>query len=1019
MKMSYLYRDKGVTVKRATQVLFVLVSVMAPVWAYALGLGEIKLRSALEEPFDAEIELSDASSSVLKSLQVKLADPEDFSRVGIKPVAAIKLLDFKVVEKPGGGAAVRITTQEPIHDPYLNFLVEANWGRGRALREYTVLLDPPELAGEDAPVIEAPVVETAQPEPVIEPDVLPAEVPPVAAVTAQPELPSVTEEVIDETLVELGLPPVDDEGLIEPGFVELEPLPEVAGADVAGPGLPPVDDEGLIEPEVIDPEPLPDVAEAEPELPPVGEEGLMEAESAAQAPFEAELPLAETEPAPEAETGQQAMLDLDDVTVASEAEAAPLSYAVERGDTLWSIAEQMRGDSSASVYQVMMALFHNNRHAFIGDNVNNLKAGTVLRIEDEGELTAVSSVAARNEFWQQHRAWQDYKQMLAENVVTQTDTLPEAGPDVVLSDKIYTAEEVAHLAEASKAVQEQVQAGAQLKLVSPEEVTPPAPAPESDTTAGTATGDSAASDSLAQLQKMREEVLAEIDKSEQGSAQNQALREKLTALEEQIASLQRVVSVKDTELAAMQQKAAEQVQEPLVQVETETAPVEETGLMARLNRSPQLMGILGGAVLLLLAWLWLMFRRRKGGDAPEPAVAAEAGGFSNAGAGYNVDQGAEDGTLARVDDLVEQGNHAAAVDLLNEAIQQSPENEDYRYRLLEILHEMKNKDAFAHEAEELYGLSGGQDAARWGKVVAMGAALLPAHALFSAASPDVADASGIDEFLTETEEAAASEWDDMELADEVEEFDASESSAEDEADQIIGEVLGEGGGDQVADSSGSEQQGADWNAEFEMEDEELSETFSLEEELLDDASEEAGDEDTGIDFNLPGKESVAKAAAAAGGAAAGAAGAVAAAGGDILEFTRRGDDEDKVSDPADEQPPESEEAEELLVEDDPLQSGPEQLADDAAVEEGLDLVEDGVEEYTDASVPSFSEYDAMSEDEDLLDDVDEIGTKLDLARAYIDMGDSEAAQSMLDEVKQDGDDVQKQEADELLKQLSG
>ncbi len=1003
MKIGHLCLEKGVTVKRVTRLLFVLISVAAPVWAYALGLGEIKLRSALEEPFDAEIELSSASSSVLKSLRVGLADPEDFTRVGIKPVPAVKLLRFEVIEKPGGGAAIRITTREPIHDPYLNFLVEANWGRGRALREYTVLLDPPELAGEDAPVIEAPVVAT------------------------QPGQAAVPEGAIDETALEPEPPPLEDDGLLEPepGFVEVEPVPDVAGAGAVEPELPPVDDEGLIEPEIIEPEPLTDVAEAE-ELAPVDDEGLLEGVAAADTAEAVDAPSAATEPAlAEGEPGGQAGLDLDDVAVVAEPAAAPLSYTVKRGDTLWSIAEQMRGDRSVSIYQMMMALFYNNRHAFLRDNVNNLMAGTVLRIEDEGELTAVSSAAARSEFWEQHRAWQAYKQMLAESVVTQTDTLPEAGPEVALSEETYSAEEVAHLPEASKVAQAGEGGGAQLKLVSPEEMAPTAPASEGEAAAGAAAEGEPTSANLAQLQKMREEVLAEIESSEEGTEQNQALREKLAALEEQIASLQRVVSVKDTELAAMQQQAAQQqVREPVVQVETEIPPEEEAGLIARLNRSPQLMGILGGAVLLLLAWLWLMFRRRRERGAPEGASAAPAEEFvdeEDTTAAFYAEQDAEDDVMERVDALVEQGNHTAAVELLNDAIQREPENEDYRYRLLEILYEMKNRDAFAHQAEELYGLSGGRDSARWSKVVAMGAALLPAHALFSAANPDTAEAaSEVEEFLSEVEDEAAGEWDDMDLDGELQELEDSKQEAEEEADKIIGEVLGEDGAGAGEDTSGAGQQEQDsgWDtAEFEMEDEELPDTFALEEELLEEAPDQAGDDDAGIDFELRDAGGAAAGTAVEDGAGSEAAETI---GGDVLEFTRH-TDEERTGQGKEHRPPEPSSEGEPSAEESLLQAETEPEEADADIEEEFELVDeqpDG-DGGKDATFPSFSEYDAMAEQEDLLDEVDEIGTKLDLARAYIDMGDSEAAQSMLDEVKQDGDDAQKREADELLKQLNG
>ena len=55
--------------------------------------------------------------------------------------------------------------------------------------------------------------------------------------------------------------------------------------------------------------------------------------------------------------------------------------------------------------------------------------------------------------------------------------------------------------------------------------------------------------------------------------------------------------------------------------------------------------------------------------------------------------------------------------------------------------------------------------------------------------------------------------------------------------------------------------------------------------------------------------------------------------------------------------------------------------------------------------------------EDIFADVDEIGTKLDLAKAYVDMGDSDGARSILDEVLEEGDDTQKQQAEQLLQQM--
>lgn len=114
---------------------------------FALGLGEIRLSSALNEPLRAEIQLLSATPEDLADLTVVLASADTFQRYGLYRPLYLTRLEFIVV--PSGrsdGNVVRVRSDEPITEPFVTFLVEASWPRGRLLREYTVLLDPPVFA---------------------------------------------------------------------------------------------------------------------------------------------------------------------------------------------------------------------------------------------------------------------------------------------------------------------------------------------------------------------------------------------------------------------------------------------------------------------------------------------------------------------------------------------------------------------------------------------------------------------------------------------------------------------------------------------------------------------------------------------------------------------------------------------------------------------------------------------------------------------------------------------------------
>jgi pilus assembly protein FimV len=115
----------------------------APAYGWALGLGQIELQSALNQPFKGEIALA-ATADEMQGLRVQLADVDAWVRRGLDRPAFLNSLEFRVVARNGRNI-IEITSRESIAEPFVTLLVEATWPRGRILREYTVLLDPPVL----------------------------------------------------------------------------------------------------------------------------------------------------------------------------------------------------------------------------------------------------------------------------------------------------------------------------------------------------------------------------------------------------------------------------------------------------------------------------------------------------------------------------------------------------------------------------------------------------------------------------------------------------------------------------------------------------------------------------------------------------------------------------------------------------------------------------------------------------------------------------------------------------------
>ena len=144
--------------RRLTRISLALVLFLSSeVWA--IGLGDINLDSALNEPLRAEIVLLSATPEEVANLSVSLASAETFARYGIDRPFYLQGIEFNVSSDGANGAVVEVRSRSPITEPFLTFLVEATWSSGRLLREYTVLLDPPTYAPpavQQAPVVQAP-----------------------------------------------------------------------------------------------------------------------------------------------------------------------------------------------------------------------------------------------------------------------------------------------------------------------------------------------------------------------------------------------------------------------------------------------------------------------------------------------------------------------------------------------------------------------------------------------------------------------------------------------------------------------------------------------------------------------------------------------------------------------------------------------------------------------------------------------------------------------------------------------
>lgn len=857
--------------------------------AHALGLGELTLKSTLNQPLVAEIELLDVKDLTAAEVVPSLASPEDFAKAGVDRQAFLNDLTFTPVLNASGKSVLRVTSSKPLSEPMVKFLVQVMWPNGRLLRDYSVLLDPSKFSPQTADA-------AAQPAP------------------------------------------------------------------------------------------------------------------------------AQTITAPT--TG-----------------ATHSTHTTTPRDTLWEIAAKAR--TGGSIQQTMLAIQALNPDAFIDGNINRLKTGQVLRLPDQVQSTAlpqskaIAEVAAQNEAWRQGRRY-------------------VAKPGTGQQQLDATNRGRANTGAAQNAKDN-------LSLVSAESAKARGKGPAGDA--------KALSNKLAVTQES-------LDTTRRDNAE---LKSRMADLQSQLDKLQRLIELKNNQLAKMQAEgpgatpapaadAAAPAVAPVPAITAELAatppatpsqaapapeaaapaPVEpvveskpaadEDKTFNELLTNPILLGLVGGGAVVFLLLLLLLARRRKAqqeaekhlrmaraleeqsfspeldlpedsfeglevpaasvkltpaaAPAPAPAPVVAPVVMAEPIAAPLVAPAAErsDDVLDKAQSHIDGGRLNQAAALLEEGVSLEPQRSDLRLKLMEVYGRQGDRDAFVAQERQL--VANGDNFAKVEELKSRfpAMAVVAASGLAAAAIAAELDAEYVKELLLDEPEAPAASaaadddldsafdlsLDDLDNITPVEPVAAVEPEAPVELDEFPSD-------DDLSFESVLQQQ-----TDIKENLDDLSD-FDLDLDLGADpapAPVELADDDFLLDLDEGVKDLP------------------------LVETPTVADvPQDDLELPADFDLSLADEMDATPAEPDAFAAE----LDDVNAE--LDRLSSSINE------PSFTEADAalgddLGEDDfDFLSGTDEAATKLDLAQAYIDMGDNDGARDILNEVISEGNDKQKSEASEMLSHL--
>lgn len=700
-----------------------------PLAADAANLGRLTVLSALGQPLRAEIEVTAVSAEEARNLSAKLASADAFSRANVDFNPVLSSLSF-AVEQRQGRHFIRISSSQPVSDPFVDLLLELNAGNSRSVREYTFLLDPSDS--------KAPRN---------------AQVAPLTPSTAEKSAPA------SNAASAASVPAQSQAAAPVPAPASAQaPAPAAAAPAPAAPAATPAPAQA--QPPAIpvsNDEPVPTIVRRDAPSA-YAEEIIRRRQDEAAAPQAAPAPA--SQPAPAA-TGSG---NVARPATATAAPATSTEYTVKQGDTLAAIASRNK-PANVSLDQMLIALYRANPDAFMGNNINRLKAGKILSVPDQQTASAVDQGEARGMVVAQAQDFNAYRDKLASQVANGPARNQEEGRQSG-KGKITTRVE-----------ERSGTSGAQDKL----ELSRANSGKGSAGNAGAAEDKAASERALAEandrvkeleknvgdLQKlleMKNKTIADLSTqakpAEQAAPAAEAKPEAAAEAkpEEKPEEKPAEAAPAPTEAAPAAPPAAEATPVPAVPAtpaEPAAAKPDDKAKQGFFSNPYVLPGIGGGLAAIVLAGLAVFMARRRKKDAeaepaeekpkdsePAPvaaAVIAETEAESDAGDSGEAAAAAETQVdpLAEADMYIAYGRDEQAEDILKLALQTQPERQALHSKLLEIYAKREDVAAFNKAAGELHQLSNGEGE-EWGKAVALGIVLDPTNPLYGGKPVEVA-----------------------------------------------------------------------------------------------------------------------------------------------------------------------------------------------------------------------------------------------------------------------------------------